>query len=231
MTDGNPDRPVIVLVHGAWHRPSTWDATRAALAGLGYETRIATLPSAGTDPSPTASMYDDAEAIRREVDAVDGPVVVLAHSYGGIPTAQGLTGADNVTQLIFLSAYLLDDGESMYSRHGMDAPADTSGTFPLPENPGLALYHDVPEDVATQAVADLVEQSLLSFTGTVTRAAWHDIPSTYIVSEDDRSIPTALQEVMAAHATTTRRWAGGHSAFLAAPERFAALVDEIIRSR
>ncbi|TDC39756.1 alpha/beta hydrolase [Micromonospora sp. 15K316] len=229
MTDGNAGRPVIVLVHGAWHRPSTWDATRAALAALGYETRVAALPSSGTNP--TASMYDDAEVIRNEVAAIDGPAVVLAHSYGGIPTAQGLTGAGNASHLIFLAAYLLDDGESMYSRHGMEVPADTSGLFPLPENPGSALYHDVPEDVAARAVADLVEQSLLSFTGTVTRAAWHDIPSTYVVCEDDRILPTALQETMSAHATTTRRWPGGHSAFLAAPEKLAALVDEIIRSR
>lgn len=229
MTDATAERPVIVLVHGAWHRPSTWDATRAALAELGYETRVAALPSAGTNP--TASMYDDADAVRREVDAVDGPVVVLAHSYGGIPTAQGLTGAGNVDHLIFIGAYLLDDGESMYSRHGMEVPGDTSGLFPRPENPGPALYHDVPEEVAARAVADLVDQSLVSFTGTVTRAAWHDIPSTYIVCDDDRILPTGLQETMSAHAGATRRWAGGHSPFLAAPEKFAALVDEIVRSR
>ncbi|MFC3502158.1 alpha/beta fold hydrolase [Micromonospora krabiensis] len=230
MTAG-PDRPLVVLVHGAWHRPSTWDAARSALAALGYETRVVALPSAGRDPAPTASMYDDAAVIRKELDQVDGPAVVVAHSYAGIPTSEGLTGATNVAHLIYLAAYLLDDGESMYSRHGMDVPADTTGLFPLMGSPGEALYHDVPRDVAARAVEDLVDQSLLSFTGTVTRAAWHDIPSTYVVCDDDRTIPPALQETMAAHATATRRWPGGHSPFLADPQRFAALVDDIIRSR
>ncbi|GIG88182.1 alpha/beta fold hydrolase [Plantactinospora endophytica] len=226
-----PDgRPTIVVAHGAWHRPSSWDATREALAGLGYQTRVPALPSAGREPAPTASMYDDAEVLRREVAAVDGPVAVLAHSYGGVPTAQGVADPTRVTRLVFVAAYLLDEGESIFTFHRLATPEDTSGTFPLIRNPRVALYHDMPDAPAGQALDGLVAQSLRSFTDPVTTAAWRDIPSTYVVCADDRALRPVHQEKMSARATTRRRLAGGHSPYLAAPERFAALVDEILRS-
>ncbi|RKR86430.1 pimeloyl-ACP methyl ester carboxylesterase [Micromonospora pisi] len=223
-------RPTLLIAHGAWHQPSSWAATCDALAELGYRTRVPALPSAGRNPAPTGSMYDDAEVIRRELSGVDGPVVVLAHSYGGIPVTEGVAGATSVSHLIYLAAYMLDAGESMYSFHGMETPSDTSGTFPLMENPREALYHDVADELADKALGQLVDQSLRSFADKVSTAAWQDISSTYVVCGDDRAVPPALQETMAARATASRTLATGHSPYLAAPHRFAALVDEIIRS-
>ncbi|MFC6018242.1 alpha/beta hydrolase [Plantactinospora solaniradicis] len=222
-------RPTLVIAHGAWHRPASWAATCDALAERGYETRVPALPSAGY-PAPTGSMYDDADVIRKAVTGIDGPVAVLAHSYGGIPATQGTAGAAGVSHLIYLTAYLLDEGESVFSFHGREAPSDTSGTFRLLRNPRVALYHDIADEPAARALDQLVKQSLRSFTDKVTSVAWRHIPSTYVLCEDDRAIPLALQERMAARATASRRIAGGHSPFLAAPRRFAAVIDEILRS-
>jgi pimeloyl-ACP methyl ester carboxylesterase len=220
------ERPVLVLVHGAYQRPSVWNASRAVFAALGYETRTPSLPSSGVNP--TASMYDDAAVIRAEVEKIGGPVVVVAHSYSGVPVTEAAAGAADVSRLIFVAAHMLDDGQSMYSRMGVDLPSDTSGTYPIPS--GEELYHDVPDDVASMAVAELVPQALLPFTNEVTHAGWHEIASTYIICEDDRCFSPSIQAEMARKATDVRRWAGGHCPYLADPRRFAELIDEIVRS-
>jgi pimeloyl-ACP methyl ester carboxylesterase len=123
-------------------------------------------------------MYDDAEVIRCAVTAIDGPVAVVAHSYGGVPATQGATAADGVAHLVYVAAYLLDEGESVYSFYGRETRSDTSGTLPLPKNPRVALYNDIADEPAARALAQLV----------------------------------------------------GHSPQLAAPHRFAAMIDEILRS-
>jgi pimeloyl-ACP methyl ester carboxylesterase len=76
----------------------------------------------------------------------------------------------------------------------------------------------------------LVDQTVRSFAEKVGAVAWRDIPSTYIVAEQDQAISLALQEKMAAQATEIRRLAGGHSPFLSRPGELAALIDEIVRS-
>ncbi|MGW0087283.1 alpha/beta hydrolase [Streptomyces sp. NPDC003393] len=219
------EQPVLVLVHGAYQRPSVWDESRTVFTGLGYETRAPALPSSGS--SPTASMYDDAAVIREEVEKVGGPVVVVAHSYSGIPVTEALTGAADVSRLIFVAAHMLDKGQSMYSRMNVEPPEDTTGTYPTPSREEL--FHDVPDEVAAKATAELVQQALLPFTNEVTRAAWQAIPSTYVICEDDRCFPVPVQESMALQATEIRRWPGGHCPYLADPKNFALLIDDIVR--
>lgn len=175
-------------------------------------------------------MYDDADVIARAVTEIDGPVVVLAHSYGGMPATQGATGLTQVSHLVYVTAYLLDEGESVFSFHGRSTPSDTGGILRLLKNPRVALYNDIADEPAGRALDELVNQSRRSFTDRLTSAAWRDIPSTYVLCEDDRAIPLAMQERMATRATASRWIAGGHSPYLAAPHRFATVIDEILRS-
>ncbi|MFI6177760.1 alpha/beta hydrolase [Nonomuraea sp. NPDC051191] len=218
----------VMLVHGAWHRPSTWARLEPELHALDYATRTPALPSAGE--RPTAGMHDDAAVLAGELAAVEGPIVLLAHSYGGIPATEAATGAGNVERLIYLSAYMPDRGQSLYTLHGLPDTADTSGLFPLVDQPRTSLYGDLPDAEAEQAMSRLVNQTRRSFTEKADTAAWHDIPSTYIIAERDQALPPALQERMAARAAEIRRLSTGHSPFLSQPDRLAALVDDIVRS-
>ncbi|WP_030457193.1 alpha/beta hydrolase [Herbidospora cretacea] len=218
----------VMLVHGAWHRPNVWAKLEAELQALGYATRTPALPSSGDQP--TAGVHDDAAVLARELASVEGPVVLLAHSYAGIPVTEAAAGAADVVRLIYLAAYMPDKGQSMYTLHGLPDPDDTSGLFPLTDDPRNALYGDLPEAEAEQAVSELADQTVLSFAEKVDAAAWRDIPSTYIVTEEDKAIPVALQEQMAAQATEIRRISSSHSPFLSQPRRLAALIDEIVRS-
>jgi pimeloyl-ACP methyl ester carboxylesterase len=218
------NRPTLVLVPGAWHRPSTYDLLRGELDILGYATRAVKLPTAG--PDPHGSLYDDAAAIREAVGSLSGPVVVVAHSYGGIPAAEGTP--DGVQRLIHLSAYVPDVGESMYTLHGMPDPESADGLFPTSADPRAQLYSDLPEEDGNLAVSRLVDQLHRPFADRVTRAAWHTVPSSYVVTERDNSMPVELQEEMAARTSDVRRIATGHSPFLSRPAELAALIDRII---
>jgi len=220
-------RPTLVLVPGAWHLPSTWDLLRGELDALGYASRAVKLPTTG--PDPRGGLREDAEAVRAAVEAIGGPVVVVAHSYGGIPTTEGLTDLPNVQHLVYLASYVADVDESLFSLHGAPDPDSTEGLFPIGTDPRARLYADVPEAVADVAVSRLVDQRRQPFADHVTRAAWHTVPSTYIVAENDAAIPVQLQERMAPRAKSIRRMPTSHSPFLSRPAELAALLDEIAR--
>jgi pimeloyl-ACP methyl ester carboxylesterase len=227
MTDAIDPRPTLFLVQGAWHRPQVWLPLQGALFNLGYLSTTTTLPSGGVDP--VGGMHDDAAAIRAQLAAIDGPVVLLAHSYGGIPATEAAAGLSNVTRLIYLAAYLPDKDQSMYSINGLTDPDDTGGHFPAIADPRVSLYGDLADAQARHATDLLVEQTTRSFTERVREAAWRDIPVSYILCEHDQAIPPALQEQMATHAhATTYRVASGHSPFLSMPVELAALIDEMV---
>ncbi|PZG14041.1 alpha/beta hydrolase [Nonomuraea aridisoli] len=217
-----------MIVHGAWHRPKVWEKLETELHALGYRTHAPALPSAGE--RPTAGMHDDAAVVAKELASTEGPVVLLAHSYGGIPVTEGAAGAPNVERLIYLCAWMPDEGQSLFDLEGSPTPDDVSGILPVLSEARTAFYGDMPDAEAEQAMSMLVEQTIRSFAEKVGAVAWRDIPSTYVVAEQDQAIPLALQEKMAAQAAGTRRLTGGHSPFLAQPRVLAALVDEIVRS-
>jgi pimeloyl-ACP methyl ester carboxylesterase len=221
-------RPTLVLVPGAWHLPSTWDLLRGELDSLGYASRAVKLPTTG--PEPRGGLRDDAEAIRAAVEALGGPIVVVAHSYGGIPATEGLVGLPGVRRIIYLAAYVPDVGESMVSLHDVPEPESTEGLFPVGPDPRAQLYADVPEEIAELAVGRLVEQRIQPFADRVTEAAWHTVPSTYILTEQDNSLAVGMQEKMAPRTKDVHRIPTSHSPFLSRPAELAALLDEIVRS-
>src|ERR1700754_298567 len=108
--------PSLLIVPGAWHSPDHWRPLVDELSGVDVHT--VTLPSNGDDPAALRDMYADAEVIAQAAAAIDGPVVVLAHSYGGIPTTQALSYARNVQHIIYLAAWQLHAGESLTSVNG-----------------------------------------------------------------------------------------------------------------
>ncbi len=225
-------RPSFLLVHGAWHRPTCWAALQGALAAGGWQSRTVDLPSAGSQRTPAAGMHDDAEEIAAQLRQMQGPVVVVAHSYGGFPATQAATDHADVAHLVYLAAYMPAEGESLAGihGHGISRPEDEdlSGTAPVVfTSPRTQLFGDLPDGQAEHAVNQLVDQSLRSFQQQVTRAAWRTVPSTYVLCERDQALPPALQERMSARATHVERLGTGHCPFLSAPAELAALLGRI----
>ncbi len=181
------------------------------------------LPSAGRQ----SGVQDDARTIRAELESIDGPTVVVAHSYGGIPVTQATAEAGNVAHIVYLAAFQLDIGESLLSFSGAPVPDQPGDLEAVPEDPVALFYGDVARPEAEEAAKRLVPQSTRSFADAVTQAGWHTVPSTYIVCESDQALPAQIQEKLAARADTVHRIASGHSPFLSKPVELAALLAAI----
>src|ERR1700727_4053396 len=105
--------PSLLIVPGAWFVPDHFCPLRDELSDIDVHT--VTLTSSGKDPAVLGDIYANAEAVAQAAAAIDGPVVVVAHSYGGIPTTQGLAHAKNVRRIIYLAAFQLDARASIQS--------------------------------------------------------------------------------------------------------------------
>jgi pimeloyl-ACP methyl ester carboxylesterase len=226
------ETPAILLVHGAWHGAWCWDAVRGILESRGRTVHAIDLPTVHAANKAELDLADDARAVRAAVDAIDGPVVVVAHSYGGVPTTQGLAGASNVAHIVYIAAFALDAGESLLGAVGgvpptwwmVDGPLTTAGN---PQEPAESLFfNDLPDDVAHANAARLVAQATKPFSDVVTEVAWSTIPSTYLITERDAVFPLFAQEALSGRAgSTVHRLDTGHSPFLSQPEATADIID------
>jgi pimeloyl-ACP methyl ester carboxylesterase len=222
--------PTLVLVHGAWYRKSVWRQVQEELSDLDVRT-VQNLSSAPVPPAELGDLHDDAAAIRAAVEAVDGPVVVAAHSYGGAPASQGLAGVRNVKRLVFFNAFMLDAGESVLSVVG-GTPPDFWGTDHVADGyydmlrAEYHFYNDLVPLAARAAAAALGPQSAAAMEQPLTRAAWHSVPSTYVIGTKDAAVPSEAAEIMSRRARRVVRMETGHSPFLARPAETAALLRE-----
>ncbi|WP_433556768.1 alpha/beta fold hydrolase [Pseudonocardia xinjiangensis] len=216
----------LVLVHGAWHGAWAWELLVPELAARGWRTSTVDLPSASGDPE--AGMYRDAEIIREHLAGIDGPITVLAHSYGGLPVTEVAATVPRVTQLIYLAAHMLDVGEYVLGPTGGPwfDPEETP-LLPVPDSSTVLMYADVAADVAEAAVARLRPQSSLSFLEPLTRAAWRRLPSAFVVCDEDRIFPPVLAETLPPKADLVRHMPTSHSPFLSRPAELAELISEI----
>lgn len=225
--------PSLLLVPGAWHKPEHLQLLIDDLPGIDVHT--VALTSCGDDPKALGDMYSDAAAIRGAVEAIGGPVVVVAHSYGGVPTTEALADAPNVKSIVYLAAFQLDAGDSLLSSAGGD-PAlwwefhqqEGVGDFLTVASPVDVFYGDVDRSIAEKAAAALGYQSYAATTQKLTAVAWQTIPSTYIICEADGAIPPFVQELFAKRADRTLRLNSSHSPFLSQPSALAELIrDEL----
>ena len=121
-------KPTIFIVPGAWHSPPAYRQFAAYLEDLGYPTITAPLPSLDSKSPKTATCTEDANALRQKlislIDADEKEVVVIAHSYGGIPTGGAAYGLSQTTRcqdgkkggvigLIYIAAFVVSEGSSL----------------------------------------------------------------------------------------------------------------------
>jgi pimeloyl-ACP methyl ester carboxylesterase len=221
--------PSLLIVPGAWFEPEHFCPLRDELSDIDVHT--VKLTSSGKDPAVLGDMYSDAEAIVQAAAAIDGPVVVVAHSYGGIPTTQGLAHAKNVRRIIYIAAFQLSAGESLQSLQGgslmpwsMLHHRDGIDDYVEAMTPETVFFNDVDTLTARRAVSQLGYQSYASMRQPLTETAWRTIPSTYVICERDNALPVAVQEVLAEHADDVQRMSTSHSPFLSQPAALARII-------
>jgi pimeloyl-ACP methyl ester carboxylesterase len=160
-----------------------------------------------------------------------GDVVVVAHSYGGVPATQG-AGADNVAHIVFISAFVLDNGELLFAATGGVQPdwwnvKDGLATAGTDARPAQALFYgDLPPAEADAAAARLTTQSERAYHDEVTATSWRGRPATYVITEQDAIVPVAAQEAFAARAGANAvRVTTSHSPFLSQPRAVADIIE------
>jgi pimeloyl-ACP methyl ester carboxylesterase len=230
--------PTIVLVHGAFADASGFAGVIRELQTAGHTT-IA-------PPNPLRSLAFDAAAISAVAGAIDGPVVLVGHSYGGAVITQASAGLENVTGLVYLAAFGIDEGESCASVQQPFPPSLLSSTsYPTSyDAPGAShgpdLYinkkqfretfcADVPVDLAEVMAATQRPLSLAALTENATAAGWKTKPSWYLVSEHDNAIPPDAERYMAERmGATTKSIDGSHTVFIAQPVAVAGFIAEAV---
>jgi pimeloyl-ACP methyl ester carboxylesterase len=226
----------VVFVHGACVKDGAWwwHATAELLAERGVASAAPALPSCGeTGARPDAEgpgLAEDVAAVREVLTAGDAPAVVVAHSYGGIVTAEAAAGVDTVRHLLLVSSYLPEVGESL-SSFGGEEPAPfldldpEGGTFTVrPDALAETFLQDCAPEIQREAVEKTARQSLAVLGAPVGAAAWQQMPSTYLVCADDRGTPADRQREFAARAGDVVELDSGHHPFLSRPAAVRDLV-------
>lgn len=224
--------PTILLVHGAWHNGAGFAKLQLELTKLGINSETVELSSVAKPNEPIGDMYKDAEIVRSAASKYQDGCVVLGHSYGGLPITQGLVGLNNVKGLIYLTAFMLDKGETLYAACGSQDPdwwvRKPDGERLTADRPEEIFYNTCDSETAKSASAVLRDQSLLAFNQPITEVSWLNIDSTYIICERDQAIPLFAQEAMSARAKRVVRIDTDHSPFLSAPAELAQIISKII---
>jgi pimeloyl-ACP methyl ester carboxylesterase len=224
----------VVFVHGACVRDGSWWWHRTAelLRERGVSSVAPALPSCGEAGPPGGvdgpGLPEDVAAVRRVLLAGDEPTVVVAHSYGGIVTAEAAAGIGTVRHLLLVSSYLPEVGQSLSAtvresgRDGDPAPFldvdPDAGTFGVrPELLVDTFLQDCDPEVQTHAADHLARQSVRVTVQPVGAAAWQQLPSTYLVCAQDRGTPPRLQREFARRAGSAVELDAGHHPFLSQP--------------
>jgi pimeloyl-ACP methyl ester carboxylesterase len=204
------------MVHGTWADTSSWDGEVAALESKGYRARAVA--------NPLRNLITDASTVASFLHTIDGPVVLVGHSYGGSVITEAAASSPNVKALVFVDAYAPEVGESASTLNGDGSVVLTLAedqlfdAVPDPEasdgSTNLLLKQDVflnnfasdltrPEATRLWATQRATSTAALKTPNTV--AAWKTIPSWAFISTGDQIITPAAKESMAqrAHAQVT----------------------------
>jgi len=215
----------IVLVHGLYADGSSWSKVIPLLQAKGLHVSAV--------QNPTTSLDDDVAAVKRTLAQQDGPVILVAHSYGGMVISQA---GDNpqVKGLVYIAARAPEAGED-YQALTKKFPAAPASAGLTRDDEGFAMLsesafiHDFAGDLPQSearvyyAVQQPAGKAITSAKTSV--AAWHDKPSWYAVSTEDRTINPALQRFMAKRmGAQTIELKSSHVSLISQPDAVANLI-------
>ncbi|MFA6113415.1 MAG: alpha/beta hydrolase [Sphingomonas sp.] len=220
----------IVLVHGGFVDGSGWEGTYKALTKKGYKVSIV--------QNPTISLEDDVAVTKRVIDAAEGDVILVGHSYGGVVVTEA-GNHPKVAGLVYVTAFAPDAGESVGKLIANPAPGapvppilpPVDGFLMLDQTQFAASFAaDVEPDLADFMAKAQVPWGLDALNGEVTTPAWKSKPSWYLVATDDHMIPVPAQRMMANRAgAKTLDQAGSHAVYVSQPDAVADFIDSAAR--
>jgi pimeloyl-ACP methyl ester carboxylesterase len=227
--------PTIVLVHGAFAGSSSWDRV---IELLPPEQRVIAAAN------PLRSLASDAESVSDLVGSIDGPVLLVAHSYGGAVISNVAADAGEIVGLVYVNGFAPDAGENCFQLAGM-YPGSMVGEAtvrPVPRSDGTTDFYIAPESYHDVFCADVpgpqaarmattqrpaTQEALVEPSGD--HPLWKDVPSWFLIGEEDHIIPAALQRFEAERAGARRMIeipGASHAATVSQPDATVQLILE-----
>jgi pimeloyl-ACP methyl ester carboxylesterase len=233
-------KPTVVLVHGAFAESASWNGIIERLYAEGV-TSVAVA-------NPLRSLAGDAAYVRDIIASIDGPVVLVGHSYGGLVISEASAGNDQVAGLVYVSAFVPEPGDSAFSLSA-SAPGSTLGDALDAHSiatGGVELVirrdrfreqfaADVPVQVAglMGATQRPVTEAALKDAVQTRAPGWKDRPSWHVFGAEDRNIPAAVLRAGAERAESrgTNELAGAsHAVSVSQPDAVAATILDAVRA-
>jgi pimeloyl-ACP methyl ester carboxylesterase len=220
----------VVLVHGGFVDGSGWRRVYDLLKADGYNVSVV--------QNQTLSLESDVETTRNVLDLLDGPAILVGHSYGGaVITEAGRH--ENVAGLAYIAAFAPDAGESV---NALIASFPQDGPVPpiLPPVDGFLFLDrdkfagsfaaDIEADDAAFMADSQVPWGVEALNGEISDPAWRTKPAWYLVASDDHMIPPTAQRTMAGRAgATVAEQAASHSIYVSQPRATADLIEQAAR--
>ena len=241
-------RQTIVLVHGAWADAAGWNDVTSRLQKDGY--------TVWAVPNPLRGLSSDAAYVASILNTIPGPIVLVAHSYGGAVITNAATGNPNVKALVYVDGFVPEEGETGFDLLGMEPPPGTlrscvagnpADIFNFVSYPGAPagefdLY--IKQEVYPSCFANTIAPKKAAVLAASQRpialsilaqpsgpAAWKTIPSWYLVGTLDNVIPPFLQTFMAERANAQIvRVEAPHPAMITNPDVVANLIERAART-
>ena len=227
LAQASDSKPSIVLVHGTNADATSWQHLIPLLQQDGYTVTAV--------QNPLTSLPDDIATTKRVIDAQQGPVVVVGHSYGGNVITGAAAGNPQVKALVYINGFAPEPGETISELSGRYAPpplstalvADTAGFLYIDREK----FHEVfakdvsPVEAQVMAVTQKPAAKVI-FDQSVDSAAWKTIPSWYLVGQEDQAINPELERFMAKRiGAKTTEIKASHVPFISHPREVANLIE------
>jgi pimeloyl-ACP methyl ester carboxylesterase len=237
MTDITRNVPPVVLVHGGFADASFWTPVVRELQSRNVPVLA--------PPNPLRGLALDAEYIASYVSQIDGPVLLVGHSYGGAVISVAAASTDNVVGLVYVAAFILDEGESFGEIFAQFPPTPLGEalrplTYPVagggtaqeltiaPELYRSAFAGDLPS-ATTEVLAVMQRPFAAIFEERAQAAAWRSLPSWAVVATADNAIHPDAERHMARRAgAQITEVDASHSIALSQPDAVVSLIQSAV---
>jgi pimeloyl-ACP methyl ester carboxylesterase len=220
----NTNATNIVLVHGGWADGSGWSKQIPILKDTGHKVVAVQLP--------LTSLSDDVETVKRAVEHIGGPTILVGHSYGGAVITNAGYNNPNVTGLVYIAAFAPDEGQALAD---FVNPADFPKELFMPDSGGFIYLNpeifreNFAQDV-DPAEADIMATvqkpfNQSNFAANSGPPAWKELPTWYQISESDKMIPPDVQHTFAEKMNaTTLSLNASHASYVSHPTEIADFI-------
>ena len=228
----------VVLVHGAWHGPWCFDRVVEGLEARGVPVVAVDRRRPSGPNGELRGVVDSAEnerIVRAALDEIEGPIVLLGHSFGGTVITTAPLGNDSVKHLVYLTAMMPDTDGAVPDNFvnpdlaGAVQAGDDGSTTVQADLIRQAFYHQCSDADVERAMGELVRDEAPVPFDAPREAAWRTIATTYVVCTEDQALLAPGQRELARRADRVAEWPTDHSPFFSNPQLLIDLLDNLAR--